>query len=127
MFELTPSLTNVFFFAAKSSFLQAHAKKQSVVEVNKFIIKNLVEMSGSQSGSRLSLGYLRNDESFQTFLFYCRLEQEYYYRQEEEGRMESEVELDSDHDDGEHDLSHGHWMGHPEDPNKVGHSQGQTV
>nr|XP_022305026.1 ras-associated and pleckstrin homology domains-containing protein 1-like isoform X2 [Crassostrea virginica] len=46
------------------------------------------------------------------------LEQEYYYRQEEEGRMESEVELDSDHDDGEHDLSHGHWMGHPDDPNK---------
>lgn len=41
--------------------------------------------------------------------------------------MESEVELDSDHDDGEHDLSHGHWMGHPEDPNKVGHSQGQAV
>ena len=73
------------------------------------------------------LGYLRNDQSFQTFRFYCRLEQEYYYRQDEEGRMESEVELDSDHDDGEHDLSHGHWMGHPEDPNKVGHSQGQTV
>lgn len=78
-------------------------------------------------GLKFRLGYLRNDQSFQTFLFYCRLEQEYYYRQEEEGRMESEVELDSDHDDGEHDLSHGHWMGHPEDPNKVGHSQGQAV
>lgn len=33
--------------------------------------------------------------------------------------MESEVEPDSDHDDTDHDLSHGHWMGHPDDPNKV--------
>lgn len=33
--------------------------------------------------------------------------------------MESEVEPDSDHDDMDHDLSHGHWMGHPDDPNKV--------
>ncbi|XP_056007058.1 ras-associated and pleckstrin homology domains-containing protein 1-like isoform X4 [Ostrea edulis] len=46
------------------------------------------------------------------------LEQDYYYRQEEEGRMESEVEADSDHEDGDHDLAHGHWMGHPDYPSK---------
>ena len=43
MFELTPSLTNVFFFLQPKAVSfqcekKAHAKKQSVVEVNKFII-----------------------------------------------------------------------------------------
>lgn len=42
MFELVGSLTNVFFLQPKAvSFQcgkQAHAKKQSVVEVNKFVI-----------------------------------------------------------------------------------------
>lgn len=43
MFELVGSLTNVFFFLQPKAVSfqcgkQAHAKKQSVVEVNKFVI-----------------------------------------------------------------------------------------
>ncbi|XP_061186037.1 ras-associated and pleckstrin homology domains-containing protein 1-like isoform X2 [Saccostrea echinata] len=32
--------------------------------------------------------------------------------------MESEVEADSDHEEVDNDLGHGHWMGHPDDSSK---------